>query len=212
MLETILYKTWQHLYLTFSALFFAASIALPLGYFLCRSRSQKLAALLIRCVALIQTVPGLAMIALIVVVLAAIHPYVDLPTTGTLPALCALTAYALLPMLTSTYTGIKHVNPALVDVAKGMGMTSRQILFFVEFPNALPVIMAGVRISAVWTIGMGTLTCLIGSGGLGDLIMQGLRSMQLPLILAGTIPAGCLAIIFEWGLCRIEKWLIGPVS
>lgn len=206
----VLYKTWQHLYLTFSALFFAAAIAIPLGFVLSRMQSRRIPVAVIRCAALVQTVPGLAMIALIVVVLAALQPIIDLPTTGVLPAVSVLTVYALLPMLTGTYTGIKQVNPALIDVARGIGMTSRQILFLVEFPNALPVIMSGVRISAVWTIGMATLTSLIGSGGLGDLIMQGLRSMQLNLILAGTIPAGCLAIVFEWGLCRIERWLTGP--
>jgi osmoprotectant transport system permease protein len=206
----VLYKMWQHLYLTFSALFFAAAIAIPLGFVLSRMKSRRIPIIVIRAAALVQTVPGLAMIALIVVALAALQPYIDLPTTGVMPAICVLTVYALLPMLTSTYTGIKQVNPALIDIAKGIGMRSRQILFFVEFPNALPVIMSGVRISAVWTIGMATLTSLIGSGGLGDLIMQGLRSMQLNLILAGTVPAGCLAILFEWGLSRVERWLIGP--
>ena len=86
-------------------------------------------------------------------------------------------------------------------------MTSKQILFLVEIPTAIPFIMAGIRISAVWTIGMATLTSIIGSGGLGDLIMQGLRSMHVDLVLAGTIPAALLAIIFEVALTRIEKWL-----
>ena len=88
-----------------------------------------------------------------------------------------------------------------------MGMTSRQILFMVELPLVLPIIMTGIRISLVWTISMATLTSLIGAGGLGDLVMQGLRSMQLPLILAGTLPAAFLAIFLDWITARTGKWL-----
>lgn len=207
MIWIILSKAWQHLCLTGVALFFATLIALPTALLLTRSKHPKVADYVIRAAALIQTIPGLAMIALIVVALAELRPYFSLPTTGFLPAVCALTAYGILPILSDTYTGIKEVNPTLVEVAKGMGMTSKQILFLVEIPTAIPFIMAGIRISAVWTIGMATLTSLIGSGGLGDLIMQGLRSMHVDLVLAGTIPAALLAIIFEVALTRIEKWL-----
>ncbi|KKK67915.1 hypothetical protein LCGC14_2949290, partial [marine sediment metagenome] len=98
-------------------------------------------------------------------------------------------------------------NPTMIDVAKGMGMTSKQILFSIELPLALTVILTGIRISLVWTIGMATLTSLVGSGGLGDLIMQGLRSMQIDLIIAGTVPAAILAIFFDWLFSLLGKWL-----
>ena len=86
-------------------------------------------------------------------------------------------------------------------------MTSNQILFSVELPLSLPVIMAGVRISAVWTIGIATLCGLVGAGGLGDLILKGLRSIQLDYLLAGTLPAAVLALIFDGFLARLERWL-----
>ena len=95
----------------------------------------------------------------------------------------------------------------MVEVATGLGMTPKQVLFWVEVPTAIPTILAGVRISAVWTIGMATLTSLVGSGGLGDLIMQGLRSMRPGLVMAGTLPALGLALLFELGFSRLEKWL-----
>ena len=96
----------------------------------------------------------------------------------------------------------------MIDVAMGLGMTERQILCRVRAPFALPTILAGVRIAGVWTIGMCTLTSLVGSGGLGDLILQGLRSMRAPLVLAGTIPAALLAVLFEVGMSALERWLM----
>ena len=208
MLHEILTKLAQHAVLTFSSLGIACLIGLPLGMYLTRIKSKKVAHAVIRISGLIQTVPGLAMLALIVVALVSLRAFVDLPTTGRLPATCALCLYALFPILTNTYTGIKQVSPAMVEVAKGMGMTRSQILFWVEVPNAVPFIMTGIQISAIWTIGMATLTSLIGSGGLGDLIMQGLRSMQLDLVLAGTIPAGIFALTCEWGINRLKLWLM----
>jgi len=96
----------------------------------------------------------------------------------------------------------------VVEVATGMGMTRRQILFSVQLPLALPFIMAGVRISTVWTIGVATLVSLVGAGGLGDLIFRGLSNYRVNLILAGAVPAAVLALIFDWLLGRIERWLV----
>jgi osmoprotectant transport system permease protein len=151
----------------------------------------------------IQTIPSLALIAFIVVVFAVIK----LPTIGTIPAMVALVMYALLPILRNTYTGIRQVDDSIIEVAVGMGMKSRQILFAVELPLALPVIMAGIRISTVWTIGVAALCGLIGAGGLGDLIIKGLRSIRSDYLLAGTVPAAMLALLFDWLLGLVEKWL-----
>ena len=152
---------------------------------------------------MIQTVPSLALIAFIVLVFA----LVALPTIGTVPAIVALVLYALLPILRNTYTGIRQVDPAIIEVARGMGMRAYQILFSVELPLSIPVIMAGIRISTVWTIGVATLCALIGAGGLGDLILKGLRSIQMDYLVAGTVPAAALALVFDWGLARLENWL-----
>jgi len=203
----ILLKTFQHILLVVSSILIASCVALPLGFFLTRTKIQKLSKLILWIAALIQTIPGIAMLALIVTLLASLYPYLGVPTTGIIPAVLALSFYALFPILSNTYTGIKQVSSTVIEVAQGMGLNSRQMLFLVELPLAVPFIFSGVRISSVWTIGMATLTSLIGSGGLGDLIMQGLRSLQPSLVLAGTIPAAILAIGFEHTLTRLEKWL-----
>ena len=200
-------KTWEHLRLTMFALLLALCIAVPLGTFLARDRFHRVSTMVMRVAMLIQTIPGLAMLSVIVVGLAWARSFVSLPITGEIPALIALTTYAILPILTSTYTGIRQVSPAMIEVAKGMGMTPKQVLLQVQLPNSVSVIISGIRISAVWTLSMATLTSLVGSGGLGDLIMQGLRSMQWNLVIGGTIPLSILAILFEWGFSKIETWL-----
>ncbi len=178
-------------------------IALPLGIYLTRSRGPFMSKFILGMASVIQTIPSLALLALIVIVFA----LVGLPTVGVTPAIFALVLYALLPILRNTYTGILQVDSFIIEVANGMGMTRRQILFNVELPLALPFIIAGIRITVVWTIGVAALCGLIGAGGLGDLIIKGLRSIQLDYLLAGTLPAAGLAIIADWGLGAVEKWL-----
>jgi len=196
-------RTYEHIYLTFVAMLIAVMVAVPLGIYLTRTRWSGLVSAVLGGASVIQTVPGLALIAFIVVIFA----LVALPTIGVLPALVALVLYALLPILRNTYTGIRQVDTSLIEVATGMGMTPQQVLFQVELPLSLPVIMAGIRISTVWTIGIATLCGLIGAGGLGDLIIKGLRSIQMDYLLAGTIPAAALALIFDWLLAGAERWL-----
>ena len=207
----IVARTHEHVYLTFIALLIAVGIALPLGVYLTRTRWPKLATAVLAAAGAIQTVPSLAMVALIVLLCALVKPLVkpvfDLPTIGVLPGLTALVLYALLPILRNTYTGIRQVDPAIIEVATGMGMTPGQILFRVELPLSLPVIMAGIRISTVWTIGVAALCGLIGAGGLGELIIRGLRSVRMDYLLAGILPASALALVFDSVLARLEKWL-----
>ena len=199
----MLQRTYEHMYLTFFAMSIAILIALPLGTYLARSRWQALVSGVLGAAGVIQTVPGLALLAFIVLIFA----LAGLPTIGVLPALVALVLYALLPILRNTFTGIRQVDPAIIEVATGMGMKPLQILFSVELPLSLPVIMAGIRIATVWTIGIATLCALIGAGGLGDLIMRGLRSIQTDYLVAGTVPAATLALILDWVLGLLEKWL-----
>jgi osmoprotectant transport system permease protein len=199
----ILQRTHEHLFLTFFAMLIATAIALPLGVALARCRAAALVSVVMGVAAVVQTVPSLALIAFIVLLFALAH----LPTIGVVPALVALVLYALLPILRNTYTGIRQVDPAVIEVATGLGMKPHQILFRVELPLSLPVIMAGIRISAVWTIGVATLCTLIGAGGLGDLIMRGLRTIQMDYLIAGTVPAALLAVAFDGILARLERWL-----
>lgn len=196
-------STHEHVHLTFFAMVVAIGIALPLGIYLARTRHPKLAGLVLSAAGVIQTVPSLALLALIVLTFA----LVNLPTIGTTPALVALVLYALLPILRNTYTGIRQVDPSIIEVATGMGMKPHQVLLSVELPLCLPVIMAGIRISTVWTIGIATLCALIGAGGLGDLILKGLRSIRMDYLIAGTVPAALLALALDWALARVERWL-----
>ena len=183
----------EHVLLSAIAMSIAIVIAVPLGVVLTRYR--KLAEPIIGIAAIIQTIPSLAL-------LGSMLPIFGI---GKLPAIIALTLYALLPILRNTYTGILGVDPTLVDAGRGMGMTSRQILWMVELPLSLPVIMAGVRTATVLTIGVAALATFIGAGGLGDLINRGLRIADKNLILAGAIPAAMLAIVFDWLLRKVEK-------
>jgi len=206
----MLQSTREHMVLTITAMLIACAIAIPLGIMLARCRIKLLANVAMGLVNIIQPIPSLAMVALTVVLFHLINELLGvriLATLGMAPALVALVAYAVLPILRNTYTGIRQVDPAVVEVATGMGMTRRQILFSVQLPLALPFIMAGVRISTVWTIGVATLVSLVGAGGLGDLIFRGLSNYRINLILAGAAPAAALALVFDWLLGRLEKWL-----
>lgn len=141
MSSLIFIKTWQHLQLTFISLFISMLIAIPLGIFLALTKYKKLASIVFRFVAAIQTIPGLALIALIVVFLVLLRPFVHLPTTGFLPAVIVLVLYALLPILSNTYEGIKQVSSSSLEVAKAMGMTPFQLLFWIRLPLSLPLLL-----------------------------------------------------------------------
>jgi osmoprotectant transport system permease protein len=190
-----------------------------LGIILARTRIKLVTNIVMGLVNIIQPLPSLALVALTAVGFYYLDQLLKiifsldaegsslLPTIGLAPAMVALVAYALLPILRNTYTGIRQVDPTVIEVATGMGMTRRQILFSVELPLALRFIMAGVRISTVWTIGVATLVSLVGAGGLGDLIFRGLSNYRVNLILAGAIPAAVLALIMDWLLGCLERWL-----
>lgn len=197
--------TVDHIYLTFLAIAIALVLAIPLGIYLAHTRSTRLPGVVLGIAGIVQTVPSLALIAFIVLFFA----LAGWPTIGFVPALVSLIAYALLPILRNTYTGLRQVDPAAIEVATGMGMRPRQILMQIELPLALPVIMAGIRIATVWTIGIATLCGLIGAGGLGELIFRGLRSLPrtADYLVAGTLPAAVLAIGADWSLTGVERWL-----
>jgi osmoprotectant transport system permease protein len=183
----------EHVLLSVIAMLIAILIAVPLGILL--TRYKKLAEPIIGVAAIIQTIPSLALLGFMLPIFG----------IGKVPAIIALTLYALLPILRNTYTGILGVDSALVDAGRGMGMTSRQILFMVELPLTLPIIMAGVRTATVLTIGVAALATFIGAGGLGDLIDRGLRVADKNLILTGAIPAAILAILFDLALRKLEE-------
>lgn len=185
---------FEHIYLSFVAIAIAIVIAVPLGIYL--TRHKKLADPIIGIASAVQTIPSLALLVFLV-------PFIG---TGKLPAIVALTIYGLLPILRNTYLGILGVDRSTVEAGIGMGMTNRQVLWIVELPLALNVIMGGIRTASVLVIGVATMAGLIGAGGLGDFIFRGLQTYNSALILAGAIPSAILAIVFDQILKRIENW------
>lgn len=183
----------EHMFLAGVAMLIAIAIAVPLGIIL--TRTPKIAEYVIGLTSVVQTIPSLALLGFMLPVFG----------IGKVPAIIALTLYALLPILRNTYTGILGVTPSLVDAGKGMGMTSMQILRIVELPMTLPILMAGIRTATVLNIGVAALATFIGAGGLGDIIMRGLNVMNTNLILAGAIPAAVLALVVDFGLKKLEN-------
>ena len=184
-----------HLQLTLIALLLSAAIALPVG--VAATRIARLEPLALGVAGVIQTVPGLALLALMVPLLAA----VDLRSIGFLPAICGLTLYGVFPILRNTVTGISTVDPVYTEAARGVGMTPLQQLARVELPLAMPVVVAGLRTATVWLVGMATLSTPVGATSLGNYIFSGLQIRNYVAVLVGCVAAGGLALLLD-GLVR----------
>lgn len=189
----ILDQLLQHIGLTFISLLFAVIIGVPLGIFI--SRKRKFSAPVLGFTNILQTIPSIALLGFMIPLLG----------IGPVPAIVALFLYALLPIVRNTFTGITEVDKTVVESAKGMGMTSNQILRKVELPLSMPVILAGIRTATVINVGVATLASYIGAGGLGEFIFGGIALNNTNMILAGAIPAALLAIFFDFVLSRIQK-------
>lgn len=190
--------TFEHLWLTLSAMLLAIAIGLPLGVLL--TRHERLARPVIACANVIQTIPSLALFGLLL-------PVPWLGENAARLAILALTGYALLPILRNTYAGIGSVDPALIDVSNALGMSQINRLLKVELPLSAGVILAGVRTATVTCVGVATIAAAIGAGGLGELIFRGVASVDNGLVLAGAIPAALLALIADALLGFAEKRL-----
>jgi osmoprotectant transport system permease protein len=198
----------QHVLLSASALVLGIAFSLPLA--VAASRNPRLRWGALMGAGLIQTIPSLALLALFFPLLLALSALsrsllgVGFQALGFLPSLLALTLYSMLPILRNATTGILGVDPAAVEAAKGVGMTDRQRLTMVELPLAAPVIMAGIRTAAVWTIGTATLSTPVGQTSLGDYIFSGLQTEDWVLVLFGCAAAAGLALIVDQLLGLIE--------
>ena len=189
-------KLNEHLVLTITALFFAVIVSVPIALFVIKRK--KLANFFLNTSSIIQTIPSLAMLGFLI----------PLFGIGKVPAIIALTLYAILPILRNTYSGILSVNQEIVEASIGLGLNNFQVLKHIKIPLAMPIIIAGVRTSAVITVGTATLAAFIGAGGLGDFIITGISLNDHELILKGAIPAAVLAIFFELFFTGVEKLLI----
>jgi len=189
---------WQHIYLVAISTGAATAVGLPLGVLLTRRPAWRGPVLGLANV--FQTIPSLALFGFLI-------PLPFIGGIGARTAIVALVLYALLPIVRNTYTGIVAVDPAVRDAGRGMGMTDRQLLLMVELPLALGVILAGVRVATVVSVGTATIAAAIGAGGLGEYIFRGVAMVNDTLILAGALPAALLALAADGLLGLAERRL-----
>ncbi len=194
--KEIFERTLEHIGLVAASMAIALAIGLPLGIALInRVRWQRW---VIGAANVIQTIPSLALFGFLIPV-----PWIG--GIGASTAIVALSLYALLPILRNTVVGISEVDPAVVESARGMGMTPRQVLWQVQLPLAAPVLLAGIRLATALCIGVTTIAAAIGAGGLGVFIFRGLAMVNNQVILAGAIPAAGLAIAADAGLGYFQR-------
>lgn len=194
----VLELTLEHLWMVAASTLLAVLIGIPLGILI--TRKPGLNKPILGSANIIQTIPSLALFGFLLPV-----PWIGARSDRL--AILALTLYALLPLIRNTYAGINGVDRAVVEAGRGMGMTDRQLLLQVELPLALGVIIAGVRVAAVISVGLATIAAAIGAGGLGEYIFRGLAMVNNQLILAGAIPAAGLALLADVTLGWFEKRL-----
>lgn len=195
--DRVLDFTWGHLTITFVTTFFAILIGVSLGILITRVRS--LYQPIITLAGIVYTIPSLALFGIMI-------PIVGI---GFAPAVIALTLYSLLAIIRNTAVGLDEINPSIIEAARGMGMRNHQILWQVELPLALPVILAGIRIAMVSTISLATIAAFFGSSSLGRLIFEGIAAggTRNDKIVAGAIAASLLAILFSQLLKQAERTL-----
>jgi osmoprotectant transport system permease protein len=187
---------WQHCYLVVLSTGAAAAIGVPLGVLLTRRPAWR--GPVLGLANLFQTVPSLALFGILIPILG----------IGFWTAIVALVVYALLPIVRNTYTGIAGVDPAVREAGRGMGMTDGELLRLVELPLAASVILAGIRVATVVSVGVATIGAAIGAGGLGVYIFRGVAVVDDTLILAGAIPAALLALAADGALGLAERRLV----
>lgn len=194
----VLELTLEHLWLVGISTLFAMLVGIPLGILVAHRKGWNKP--ILTTANIIQTIPSLALFGFLL-------PVPWLGARSDRLAILALTLYALLPIIRNTYAGIHGVDAAIVEAARGMGMTEWQLLYQVELPLAASVILSGVRIAVVISVGLATIAAAIGAGGLGEFIFRGLAMVDDRVILAGAIPAAVLALLADFGVGWVERRL-----
>lgn len=193
-------KIGEHIFISSVALILGIIVAVPLGIVI--TKNKKLSNVFIAVASIFQTIPSLALLSIMV-------PFIGI---GTLPAIIALFIYSLLPILRNTTIGMNSVDLSLIDAGKGMGMTRNEIIMKIQLPLSAPVIMAGIRLSAIYVVSWTTIASYIGAGGLGDFIFSGLNTFDTNSILLGTIPVTLIALLSDYLLGKIEKKVMPKTS
>jgi osmoprotectant transport system permease protein len=188
----------EHLLLVFGSLVLAVAVGVPLG--VVAWRWPRLEAVVLGTVAILQTIPSLALLAFLIALVGSI---------GVVPALIALFLYALLPIVRNTHAGLQSVSGGMAQAALSLGMTARQALAYVQLPLAAPTLVAGVKTAAVINVGTATMAAFIGAGGFGERIVAGLAVNDSDVMLAGALPAAALALVVQGGFDLAERWARG---
>jgi osmoprotectant transport system permease protein len=196
--QQVIELTLEHITLAGVSTLIAALVGIPLGIVI--TRIPSLSKPILGSANVIQTIPSLALFGFLI-------PAPWIGDRASRLAILALALYSLLPLIRNTYAGIRGVDPGVVEAGRAMGLTDRQLLFQVELPLASGVIVAGVRIAAVLSIGLATIAAAIGAGGLGEFIFRGLAMVNNQVILAGAVPAALLALAADFLLGLLERRL-----
>jgi osmoprotectant transport system permease protein len=196
--------TFEHLLLVIISMAAAVTVGVGLGTLMTRKGFDRLGPAIMGVVNVWQSVPSLGVIALAYGFL----PLLGLSGIGIVPALIALFFHAVAPIVRNTYAGIQAVSKDVIEAATGMGMNPKQILFRIELPNALPVIMGGIRTSTAIIVGTAPLAFLIGGGGLGFWIFTGIALMDMGIMVAGAVPVALIAMLADSALARMEKIVV----
>ena len=192
----LLSKAVEHFYISMFALLLAIVVAVPLGILL--SKTQRTANVVLTVAGVLQTIPTLAVLAIMIPIFG----------VGKTPAIVALFIYVLLPNLNNTVLGVKNIDKNVIQAGQSMGMTKFQLMKDVEMPLALPLIISGIRLSSVYVISWATLASYVGAGGLGDLVFNGLNLYQPPMIISAAIVVTLLALVIDFILSLVEKWVV----
>lgn len=187
---------WEHLFLVFMSVLFSIVVGLPLGVL--AYMQPRVRKVVLWTVEILQTIPALALLALVMIVFGA----------GKLTVVSGLVLYSLLPIVHNTYVGLENVDEGIKEASKGMGMTRMDRLFSVEIPLAFSMIFTGIRIATVTTIGVAIFASSVGGGGLGSIIYQGIRTQNMDLILFGTAALMIMAIFFDAFMLWINNHLV----
>lgn len=190
----------QHIQLVGISSAISIGIGVPTGILLTRGFMRRYREWSLNLLGICQTVPSLAVIAIAMT-------YIGI---GRKTAIFALVIYGLLPIVRNTVAGLSGIDPVFIDAGRGMGMNPRQLLFKVELPNALYIILTGIRTSTVINVGTAAMAFLVGGGGLGDLIFSGIAMVDPGYMLAGAVPTAMLAIFLNWFFGKLEHWIISP--
>jgi len=192
--------TQQHLQLVGISGFIAIGLGVPAGVLLTRGFMKRYKDWVLTFLGIFQTVPSLAVIAISMAYLG----------IGKKTAIFGLIVYCITSIIRNTVAGIANLDPVVLDAGRGMGMTPSELLFKVEMPNAMYIILTGIRTAMVINVGSAAMSFLVGGGGLGDLIFTGIAMLDASYMFAGAVPTAALAICINWLLERIERWLISP--